>query len=81
MFEHSIFFLLQDCSSQEKAGFDRLKPRNSTHDRKRKLTSTSDQKNEDDNGSKVRKVEFKREYSKLRKLVPALNARNDSTKV
>lgn len=71
----------KDCSSHEKAGFDRLKPRNSTHDMKRKLTSSSDQKNEDDNGSKVRKVEFKREYSKLRKLVPALNARNDITKV
>ena len=48
---------------------------------KRKLTSSSDPKTEEDNGTKVRKVEFKREYSKLRKLVPALNARNDITKV
>lgn len=67
--------------THENAGFDRLKPRHSGTDMKRKLSSSADQNDEDGNSTKVRKTEFKREYSKLRKLVPALNARNDITKV
>jgi len=71
----------KDCPSHEKATFDRLKPRNCTSELKRKASSSPSQTNEDCGDAKVRKTEFKREYSKLRKLVPALNARNDITKV
>ena len=58
-----------------------MKPRNSTSELKRKASSSPNQTDEDCSDAKVRKTEFKREYSKLRKLVPALNARNDITKV
>ena len=78
-----FIFEMQECPTHEKAGFDRLKPRHSTTEGKRKLSSSTstDQIDEEGNSTKVRKTEFKREYSKLRKLVPALNARNDITKV
>ena len=49
--------------------------------RKLSLSPSTDQVDEEGNSTKIRKTEFKREYSKLRKLVPALNARNDITKV
>ena len=74
--------LIQEGSSLEKAGFDRLKPRHSTNDLKRKASSSVEHDDiEDENNAKVRKTEFKKEYTKLRKLVPALNARDDITKV
>ena len=76
------YFFYQKCPLTENATFDRLKPRHS-NDRKRNLSpipppGQGAQENDD---NKVRKVEFKREYSKLRKLVPALNERSDTTKV
>ena len=49
---------------------------------KRKASSSVEHDDiEDENNAKVRKTEFKKEYTKLRKLVPALNARDDITKV
>ena len=49
---------------------------------KRKASSSVEHDDiEDENSAKVRKTEFKKEYTKLRKLVPALNARDDITKV
>ena len=49
---------------------------------KRKASSSGEHDDlDDENNAKVRKTEFKKEYTKLRKLVPALNARDDITKV
>ena len=48
---------------------------------KRKSSSSANKADEDSGDAKVRKTEFKKEYSKLRKLVPALDSRNDITKV
>ena len=75
------FLTFQDGTSLEKATFDRLKPRHSNSELKRKSSSSANKADEDSSDAKVRKTEFKKEYSKLRKLVPALDSRNDITKV
>ena len=49
---------------------------------KRKASSSVEHDDiEDESNAKIRKTEYKKEYTKLRKLVPALNARDDITKV